>query len=178
MADIQIVSPMPARADAFVDAATPVPVTGESGFDVWSAGAMVSAAPTAAVPAPPQDPLAAWLQQQMGFSGEFSAPPGTDPAIEALAAGLPPLRRWPPRGAGRLRAPRACVRADRARPRPDPKSRAPRPIANLPVFRWGARTDRPSERSRRRGFRRHSIASVRDDGIWQRLPIPFPGGRR
>lgn len=91
MADIQIISPMPARADAFVDAATPVPVTGESGFDVWSAGAMVSAAPTAAVPAPPQDPLAAWLQQQMGFSGEFSAPPGTDPAIEALAAGLPQL---------------------------------------------------------------------------------------
>ncbi|QXI65277.1 hypothetical protein CP157_03064 [Paracoccus marcusii] len=91
MADIQIISPMPARADAFVDAATPVAVTGESGFDVWSAGAMVSAAPTAAVPAPPQDPLAAWLQQQMGFSGEFSAPPGTDPAIEALAAGLPQL---------------------------------------------------------------------------------------
>ena len=91
MADIQIISPMPARADAFVDAATPVAVTGESGFDVWSAGAMVPAAPTAAVPAPPQDPLAAWLQQQMGFSGEFSAPPGTDPAIEALAAGLPQL---------------------------------------------------------------------------------------
>ena len=91
MADIQIISPMPARADVSVDAATPVPVTGESGFDVWSAGAMVPAAPTAAVPAPPQDPLAAWLQQQMGFSGEFSAPPGTDPAIEALAAGLPQL---------------------------------------------------------------------------------------
>ncbi|WP_394225663.1 flagellar hook-length control protein FliK [Paracoccus marcusii] len=91
MADIQIISPMPARADAFVDAATPVAVTGESGFDVWSAGAMVPAAPTAAVPAPPQDPLAAWLQQQMGFSGEFSAPPGTDLAIEALAAGLPQL---------------------------------------------------------------------------------------
>lgn len=91
MADIQIISPMPARTDAFVDAATPVPVTGESGFDVWSAGAMVPAAPATAVPAPPQDPLAAWLQQQMGFSGEFSAPPGTDPAIEALAAGLPQL---------------------------------------------------------------------------------------
>ena len=91
MADIQIISPMPARADVSVDAATPVPVTGESGFDVWSAGAMVPAAPTAAVPAPPQDPLAAWLEQQMGFSGEFSAPPGTDPAIEALAAGLPQL---------------------------------------------------------------------------------------
>ncbi|MFL2778838.1 MAG: flagellar hook-length control protein FliK [Paracoccus marcusii] len=91
MADIQIISPMPARADAFVDAATPVAVTGESGFDVWSAGAMVPAAPTAAVPAPPQDSLAAWLQQQMGFSGEFSAQPGTDPAIEALAAGLPQL---------------------------------------------------------------------------------------
>ena len=91
MADIQIISPMPARADAFVDAATPVPVTGESGFDVWSAGAMVPAAPATAVPTPPQDPLAAWLQQQMGFSGEFSAPPGTDPAIEALAAGLPQL---------------------------------------------------------------------------------------
>ena len=43
------------------------------------------------MPAPPQDPLAAWLQQQTGFSGEFSAPPGTDPAIEALAAGLPQL---------------------------------------------------------------------------------------
>lgn len=91
MADIQIISPMPARADAFVDAATPVPVTGESGFDVWSAGAMVPAAPATAVSAPPQNPLAAWLQQQMGFSGEFSAPPGTDPAIEALAAGLPQL---------------------------------------------------------------------------------------
>lgn len=91
MADIQIISPMPARADVSVDAATPVPVTGESGFDVWSAGAMVPAAPTAAVPVPPQDPLAAWLEQQMGFSGEFSAPPGTDPAIEALAAGLPQL---------------------------------------------------------------------------------------
>lgn len=91
MADIQIISPMPARADAFVDAATPVPVTGESGFDVWSAGAMVPAAPATAVPTPPKDPLAAWLQQQMGFSGEFSAPPGTDLAIEALAAGLPPL---------------------------------------------------------------------------------------
>lgn len=91
MADIQIISPMPARTDAFVDAATPVPVTGESGFDVWSAGAMVPAAPATAVPTPPKDPLAAWLQQQMGFSGEFSAPPGTDPAIEALAAGLPQL---------------------------------------------------------------------------------------
>lgn len=91
MADIQIISPMPARADVFVDAATPVPVTGESGFDVWSAGAMIPAAPTAPVPTPPQDPLAAWLQQQMGFSGEFSAPPGTDLAIEALAAGLPQL---------------------------------------------------------------------------------------
>lgn len=91
MADIQIISPMPARADAFVEAATPVPVTGKSGFDVWSAGAMVPAAPATAVPTPPKDPLAAWLQQQMGFSGEFSAPPGTDPAIEALAAGLPQL---------------------------------------------------------------------------------------
>lgn len=91
MADIQIISPMPARADAFVDAATPVPVTGESGFDVWSAGAMVPAAPATAVSVPPQNPLAAWLEQQMGFSGEFSAPPGTDPAIEALAAGLPQL---------------------------------------------------------------------------------------
>ncbi|WP_304615216.1 flagellar hook-length control protein FliK [Paracoccus sp. (in: a-proteobacteria)] len=91
MADIQIISPMPARADVSVDAATPVPVTGESGFDVWSAGAMVPAAPATAVPTPPKDPLAAWLQQQMGFSGEFSAPPGTDPAIEALAAGLPQL---------------------------------------------------------------------------------------
>lgn len=91
MADIQILSPMPARPDMPVDAAAPAPLTGESGFDVWPMAAGVPATPTAVSPTPVQDPLAAWMDRQMGFSGQFSAPPGTDPAIEALAAGLPQL---------------------------------------------------------------------------------------
>ncbi len=91
MADIQFISPMPVRADTPVDAATPGPLTGESGFDVWQLAAGVQTAPATMLPTPAQDPLAAWLDQQMGFSGQFNAPPGTDPAIEALAAGLPPM---------------------------------------------------------------------------------------
>ncbi|WP_405402450.1 flagellar hook-length control protein FliK [Paracoccus sp. Ld10] len=91
MTEIQIISPVPTRPDALIDVAAPASPTGETGFDAWTMTAEGQIAAAIAVPVPAEDPLAAWLDRQMGFSGQFSAPPGTDPAIEALAAGLPTL---------------------------------------------------------------------------------------
>lgn len=102
MAEIQIIPNRPTRPEGAVEPVAAPRTGGDHGFallaGLMGGWQMQAPAALAAAPMPAQgpvggasqpDPLTQWLEVQTGFSAEFTAPPVTDPALEALVAALP-----------------------------------------------------------------------------------------
>lgn len=97
MADVQLIPTAAPRMDGIPAGPVTMPLPmGDSGFAAWPGMGLVlpggaTAAPVARPAAPSGDALARWMAGQAGISQEFTAAPGSEPALEMLAASLPQL---------------------------------------------------------------------------------------